>query len=175
MFRVFWNFVAVFSNHPNILYAFQVTKNAVYSAPVSSKKFTGSQVLNVASAYAPPVDQSYAQGRQLLYTQAYIAPSQPSQYVSQLVYAQPATIYMQAAPVYTDVYARPPGYDQDNSLQGKYAAPIEHTPVVDDLSNQVLGQQSSHTVTRNYVKVRSRYLNIKWNGEKVNYPDESSN
>lgn len=154
MFRVFWNFVPIFSNHPDILYAFQVTKNAAYSAPVASKKFPGSQVLNVASAYAPPVDQSYAQGRQLLYTQAYIAPSQP-QYVSQLVYAQPAAIYMQAAPVYTDVYARPPGYDQDNSLQGKYAAPIEHTPVVDDLSNQVLGQQSSQAVTQNYVKVRS--------------------
>lgn len=144
-----------------------MTKNAVYSAPVASKKFTGTQVLNVA-AYSPPLDQSYAQGRQLLYTQAYIAPSQP-QYVSQLVYAQPATIYMQATPVYTDVYARPPSHDRDNSLQGKYAAPIEHTQLVDDLSNQVLGEQSSQGVTQNYAKVGIWYLNIKWNfnGDEV--------
>lgn len=129
----------------------KMTKNAVYSAPFTSKKLAGTQVLNVP-AYAPPLDQSYAQGRQLLYTQAYIAPSQP-QYVSQLVYAQPAAIYMQATPVYTDVYARPPSHDRDNSLQGKYAAPIEHTQVVDDLSNHVLGKQSSQAaVTQNYVK-----------------------
>lgn len=108
-----------------------------------------------------PADQSYAQGRQLLYTQAYVAPQEASQpqYVPQLVYTQPATIYMQATPVYSDIYARPPTYVQDNSLQGtvKYNAPAEQldaaAPVADELPNQALAQQTSQTVSQTYIKV----------------------
>ncbi|XP_068976032.1 uncharacterized protein [Bombus flavifrons] len=133
----------------------KVTKGAVYTTPVNSKKFSSSALFSVPT-YAPS-DQAYAQGRQLLYTQAYIAPSQP-QYVSQLVYTQPATVYMHATPVYSDVYARPPSYDQDNSLQGsvKYTAPLEElhsaASIADELPNQGLGQQNSQSVTQNYVK-----------------------
>lgn len=68
---------------------------------------------------------------------------------------------MHATPVYSDVYARPPSYDQDNSLQGsvKYTAPFEEfhsaASIADELPNQGLGQQNSQSVTQNYVKVRS--------------------
>lgn len=108
-----------------------------------------------------PADQTYAQGRQFLYTQAYIAPSEP-QYVSQLVYAQPTAVYMQATPVYSDVYVHPSNYDQDNSLQGsaRYTTPVEQlqstVAIADELPNQGVGQQSSQSVTQNYIKVGSR-------------------
>ncbi|KAK9299011.1 hypothetical protein QLX08_007840 [Tetragonisca angustula] len=128
----------------------KITKGAAYTAPVNPKKFSGSPV-------DAPADQTYAQGRQFLYTQAYIAPSQP-QYVSQLVYAQPAAVYMQATPVYSDIYVHPSNYDQDNSLQNsaRYATPVEQLQstiaIADELPNQGLGQQSSQSVTQNYIK-----------------------
>ncbi|XP_076659394.1 uncharacterized protein LOC143362817 isoform X2 [Halictus rubicundus] len=130
-------------------------KSTVYTSPVTPKKYTSGPLANVA-AYDQP-DQSYAQGRQFLYTQAYLTPSQP-QYVSQLVYAQPTTVYMHATPVYSDVYARAPAYVQDNTLQGniKYSATPEQSEtdalVSDELPNQVLAQQTSQSVSQNYVK-----------------------
>nr|XP_031843520.1 uncharacterized protein LOC116431781 [Nomia melanderi] len=133
----------------------KVSKAPVYTAPVTPKKYTNTPLANVAT-YVPQ-DQSYAQGRQFLYTQAYIAPSQP-QYVSQLVYAQPTTVYMHAAPVYNDVYARVPTYVQDNVLQGnvKYNAPPEQpetaVPLAEELPNQVLTQQTGQSGSQNYVK-----------------------
>ncbi|CAL7939858.1 unnamed protein product [Xylocopa violacea] len=132
----------------------KVTKGAIYTAPVTSRKYNGPSLVNVP-AYVPS-DQSQAQGRQLLYTQAYVAPSQP-QYVSQLVYAQPTTVYMHATPVYSDVYARAPTYVQDNSLQGsvQHATPPEQsdnvTPV-EELPNQVLGHQPGQSVSESYAK-----------------------
>ncbi|XP_076763144.1 uncharacterized protein LOC143430654 [Xylocopa sonorina] len=132
----------------------KVTKGAIYAAPVTSRKYNGPSLVNVP-AYVP-TDQSQAQGRQLLYTQAYVAPSQP-QYVSQLVYAQPTTVYMHATPVYSDVYARASTYVQDNSLQGnaKHATPPEQsdnvTPV-EELSNQDLDHQLGQSVSQSYVK-----------------------
>ncbi|CAD1480395.1 unnamed protein product, partial [Heterotrigona itama] len=134
----------------------KVTKGAAYTAPVNSKKFSSSPTLSVPTD--APADQTYAQGRQFLYTQAYVAPSQP-QYVSQLVYAQPTAVYMQATPVYSDVYVHPSNYDQDNSLQGsaRYTTPVEQlqstVAIADELPNQGLGQQSSQqSVTQNYIK-----------------------
>ncbi|XP_043510829.1 uncharacterized protein LOC122529104 [Frieseomelitta varia] len=135
----------------------KITKGAAYTAPVNSKRFSGSPADS-------PADQTYAQGRQFLYTQAYIAPSQP-QYVSQLVYAQPTAVYMQATPVYSDVYVHPSNYDQDNSLQGsaRYTAPVEQlqstVAIADELPNQGLGQQSSQSVTQNYIKEEPDELN----------------
>nr|XP_033339214.1 paternally-expressed gene 3 protein-like isoform X1 [Megalopta genalis] len=131
-------------------------KSSVYASPVTPKKYTSAPLVN-AAAYVQP-DQSYAQGRQFLYTQAYVAQSQP-QYVSQLVYAQPAAVYMHATPVYSDVYARTPAYAQDNGEQGnvKYSEPPEQSetatePLADELPNQVLAQQASQSVSQNYVK-----------------------
>lgn len=137
---------------------FQVPKSVVSSNPVLSEKYVNSQLARTP-IYASQ-DQSAAQGRQFLYTQANLTPVQP-QYVSQLVYALPAMVYMHATPVYSDAYERPSGYEQDNFLQGnvKYTAPPEQLqsekPVADEVPNQVLGQQSSQSVTQNYVKVGS--------------------
>ncbi|XP_076237885.1 uncharacterized protein LOC143181389 [Calliopsis andreniformis] len=130
-------------------------KSAVYTTPVTSKKYTSAPFVSVPAYTA--TDQAYAQGRQLLYTQAYIAPSRP-QYVPQLVYTQPATVYMHATPVYSDIYARPTTYVQDNSLQGplKYSPQAEQlvpaTPVPEELPNQILAQQTSQSVEQEYVK-----------------------
>lgn len=143
------------SSKPTFL--LQPLKGPVYTTPVTSKKYTSAPLVSVPTYV--PADQSYAQGRQLLYTQAYIAPPRP-QYVSQLVY-QPATVYMHATPVYTDVYARPTTYVQDNSVQGtlKYTQPPEQPPTAapdaDELPNHLLTQQTSQSVTQNYVKVGS--------------------
>lgn len=136
---------------------FQPQKAPVYAVPVTPKKYTSAPLANVAT-YVPQ-DQSYAQGRQFLYTQAYMTPAQP-QYVSQLVYAQPTTDHMQAAPVFNDVYVRVPAYVQDNVLQGnvKYNAPSEQpetaAPLAEELPNQVLVQQTGQSGPQNYVKVR---------------------
>ncbi|XP_017799446.1 PREDICTED: uncharacterized protein LOC108580246 [Habropoda laboriosa] len=133
----------------------KITKSSAYTTPVISKKYTGAPLVSVPP-YVPS-DQSHAQGRQFLYTRAYVAPSQP-QYVSQLVYAQPTTVYMHATPVYNDVYARAPSYVQDNSLHGnvKYATQAEQldsaAPVADELPNQASVQQTSQSVAQNYVK-----------------------
>ncbi|XP_015439477.1 PREDICTED: uncharacterized protein LOC107194372 [Dufourea novaeangliae] len=130
-------------------------KGTVYATPVTPKKYTSAPLVNVPT-YVPS-DQSLAQGRQFLYTQAYIAPPHP-QYVSQLVYTQPATVYMHATPVYNDVYARAPAYSQDNSLHTNvnYNGPPEQletsVPIADELPNQVLTQQTSQSVAQNYVK-----------------------
>ncbi|XP_076283582.1 uncharacterized protein LOC143210542 isoform X2 [Lasioglossum baleicum] len=130
-------------------------KSTVYTSPVTPKKYTSAPLVNVA-AYEQP-DQSYAQGRQLLYTQAYLTPTQP-QYVSQLVYAQPTTVYMHATPVYSDMFTRAPTYVQDNTLQSsiKYNTAPEQSepdaPLSDELPNQVLAQQTSQSVSQNYVK-----------------------
>nr|XP_012150187.1 PREDICTED: uncharacterized protein LOC100875777 isoform X1 [Megachile rotundata]XP_012150190.1 PREDICTED: uncharacterized protein LOC100875777 isoform X2 [Megachile rotundata] len=130
----------------------KITKGAAYTSPVTSKKFTNSPLANVPT-YVPR-DQSYAQGRQFLYTQAYIAPTQP-QYVPQFVYTQP-TVYMPATPVYSDIYARAPAYVQDNALQSssKYKASeqLDASPIPDELSGPVLVQQTSQSVSQNYVK-----------------------
>ncbi|CAK9806542.1 hypothetical protein ANTPLA_LOCUS4927 [Anthophora plagiata] len=136
----------------------KITKSTVYTTPVTSKKYTGPPLASVpsSSSYVPS-DQSHAQGRQFLYTRAYIAPSQP-QYVSQLVYAHPTTVYMHATPIYNDVYARAPSYVQDNSLHGtvKYTTQAEHqdsaASVADELPNQALVQQTSQSIAQNYVK-----------------------
>ncbi|XP_034183065.1 uncharacterized protein LOC117605611 isoform X2 [Osmia lignaria lignaria] len=133
----------------------KITKGTAYTTPVTSKKFTNSPLTNVPTYLSP--DQSYAQGRQFLYTQAYIAPSQ-SQYVPQFVYSQPTTVYMHATPVYSDIYARTPTYVQDNALQAgsKYKPSSDQldtgVPVADELAGQVLVQQTSQSVSQNYVK-----------------------
>ncbi|XP_076173379.1 uncharacterized protein LOC143149696 [Ptiloglossa arizonensis] len=128
----------------------------VYATPVTPKKYTNAPLVSVPT-YVPS-DQSYAQGRQFLYTQAYIAQPQP-QYVPRLVYTQPTMVYMHATPVYSDVYARAPAYLQDNTLHasGKYNAPGEQldtaTTIADhQLPTQIPVQQASQTVSQNYVK-----------------------
>ncbi|XP_053997372.1 uncharacterized protein LOC128886473 [Hylaeus anthracinus] len=130
-----------------------IKSTTVYATPVTPKKYTNAPLVNVPTYF--PSDQSYNQGRQFLYTQAYIAQPQ-SQYVPQLVYTQPTMVYMHATPVYTDVYARAPAYAQDNSLpaNGKYSAPPEQldtaTTIADQLPNHV--QQASQSLSLNYVK-----------------------
>ncbi|XP_076621677.1 uncharacterized protein LOC143342079 [Colletes latitarsis] len=127
----------------------------VYATPVTPKKYTNAPLASVPTYF--PTEQSYAQGRQFLYTQAYIAQPQP-QYVPQLVYAQPTMVYMHATPVYSDVYARAPAYAQDNAphANGKYNVPTEQldtaTTIADQLPNQAPIQQASQTVSLNYVK-----------------------
>ncbi|XP_026669971.1 uncharacterized protein LOC108625454 [Ceratina calcarata] len=139
-------------NAAPVAFSTKVTKGAAYTTPVTSKKFTSSPLAN-AQSYAPS-DQTFAQGRQLLYTQAYVSPSSQPQYVPQLVYAQPTTtVYMHATPVYNPVYARAPAYVQDNSLQANvnYAISSEQldATVADELPDQVLAHQPS---AQNYVK-----------------------
>jgi len=88
-----------------------MTKGPAYTLPLT-KKLTSTPLL----LYVQP--QSVPQGRALLHTQAYIAPTQP-QYTQQFVYMQPGVIYSDPAAAYSNFYARIPAYIQDNSLHGQ--------------------------------------------------------
>lgn len=105
-----------------------------------------------------PSDQSSAQGRQFLYTQAYITPPQP-QDAPRPVYAQPTTVYtpMHGAPVYRDAYARPSIYAQDNSLQGniQYAVAPEYS----DSPAQIDDESPNQISSQSYAKVCGLHIN----------------
>ncbi|KAG7197250.1 hypothetical protein KM043_018373 [Ampulex compressa] len=134
----------------------KISKGSVYSTPVTSKKF-GSSPLLTAPLYAQ--DQSYAQGKNLLYTQAYLGPSK-QQYVPQFVYTQPAGLYADAGTIYTDFYAHTPVYAQDNTLHGSgnqfdtqqvYVSPT----IVQEQSKQVSRPHKNQGASASYAKVPS--------------------
>lgn len=136
-------------------WTFQAPKGPAYAIPGAPKKKVSSSPLAIP-LYVQP-QQSLAQGKTLLHTQAYIAPSQP-QYVQQVVYMQPGIIYSDPAAAYSDFYTRLPAYIQDNYLRGQvsqyqpqqqlYIAPIGH-----EAPKEVLQQQISQDQPQNYIKV----------------------
>lgn len=140
----------------------QVTKGSAYALPVTSKKLNSSP-FPALPLYVQP-QQPLAQGKKLLYTQAYVAPSQP-QYVQQLIYTQPGAIYSDPAAAYSDLYARIPAYIQENSLRGQvnqyqtqqqvYVTPtIGHEAPKEVLQEQV-SQELPQELPQDYIKVRT--------------------
>ncbi|XP_032664828.1 uncharacterized protein LOC116841240 isoform X3 [Odontomachus brunneus] len=138
----------------------KVTKGSAYTLPVTSKKLNSSP-LPVLPLYVQP-QQPLAQGKKLLYTQAYVAPPQP-QYVQQLIYTQPGAIYSDPAAAYSDLYARIPAYIQENSLRGQvnqyqtqqqvYITPtIGHEAPKEVLQEQV-SQELPQELPQDYIKV----------------------
>ncbi|KAL2731912.1 myb-like protein AA [Vespula squamosa] len=145
------------------------SKGPIY-ASITSKKA-------IAPVYEQP-EQSYTQGKQLLYTQAYITQSHPQQqqqqqspppqqqqqqqqqHVSPVIYNQGNTLYTQTTPIQTDLYVRSPVYVQDNSLHGQinqYSGQTEQSYLSSaseqQLPKQILRQEESQSVSQNYVKV----------------------
>lgn len=107
-----------------------------------------------------PQQQLISQGKKLLYTQAYIRPTQP-QYLQQLVYApQPGVVYSEPNAAYSDLYARIPAYIQDNSLRdqvNQYQAQHQQLYVLPTIAHeaprQVFQGQISQNIPQSYVKV----------------------
>ncbi|XP_071634040.1 uncharacterized protein [Temnothorax longispinosus] len=139
-----------------VTFTTKAPKGSTYAIPSIPKKKLSSSTLTTP-LYAQP-QQSLAQGKTLLHTQAYITPSQP-QYVQQLVYTQPGIAYSDPAAAYSDFYARLPAYIQDNYLRGQlnqyqtqqqlYIAPtIGH-----EAPKEVLQEQISQDQSQNYIKV----------------------
>ncbi|XP_011874262.1 PREDICTED: RNA polymerase II degradation factor 1-like [Vollenhovia emeryi] len=133
-----------------VAFTTKTPKGSTYAIPGIPKK-------KISPLYVQP-QQPLAQGKTLLHTQAYIAPSHP-QYVQQLVYTQPGLVYSDPAAAYSDFYARLPAYIQDNYLRGQvnqyqtqqqlYVAP----PTGHEAPKEVLQEQISQDQPQNYIKV----------------------
>ncbi|XP_014606484.1 PREDICTED: putative mediator of RNA polymerase II transcription subunit 12 [Polistes canadensis] len=146
------------------------SKGSIY-ASVTSKKPISPQV------YEQP-EQSYSQGNQLLYTQAYITKpqqhrlhqqqqqhhqqqQQQQQHVSTVISNQGNALYTQTTPLQADLYVKSPVYVQDNSLHGQvnqYNGQTEQSYISSvteqQLSKQILHEdEESQSVSQNYVKV----------------------
>lgn len=136
---------------------FQVIKGSAYTLPVTSKKLSSSP-LPTLPLYVQP-QQSLAQGKKLLYTQAYVTPTQP-QYVQQLIYTQPSVVYSDPAAAYSDFYARIPAYVQENSLRGQVnqyqtQQQVYVTPTIGhETPKEVLQEHVSQELPQDYIKVR---------------------
>ncbi|XP_015173884.1 PREDICTED: adenylate cyclase, terminal-differentiation specific-like isoform X2 [Polistes dominula] len=145
------------------------SKGSIY-ASLTSKKPISPQV------YEQP-EQSYSQGNQLLYTQAYITQpkqhrlqhqqqqqhyqqQQQQQHVSTVISNQGNALYTQTTPLQADLYVKSPVYVQDNSLHGQvnqYNGQTEQSyisSVTEQLPKQILREdEESQSVSQNYVKV----------------------
>ncbi|KAI4500502.1 hypothetical protein M0802_004464 [Mischocyttarus mexicanus] len=147
------------------------SKGPIY-ASLTSKKPISPQV------YEQP-EQSYPQGNQLLYTQAYI--TQPQQHqqeqqqqqqqqqhqprqqqrVSTVISNQGNALYTQTTPLQANPYIKSPVYVQDNSLHGQinqYNGQTEQSYISSvteqQQPKQILRQdEESQSVSQNYVKI----------------------
>ncbi|XP_028051066.2 uncharacterized protein LOC105838808 isoform X2 [Monomorium pharaonis] len=131
---------------------------ATYIIPGAPKKKISPTPLLTTPLYVQP-QQLLNQGKTLLHTQAYIAPSQP-QYFQQFIYTQPGIVYSDPAAAYSDFYARLPAYIQDNYLRGQlnqyqtqqqqlYIAPA----IGPEAPKEILQEQIGQDLSQNYLKV----------------------
>ncbi|XP_011149730.1 uncharacterized protein LOC105189370 isoform X2 [Harpegnathos saltator] len=134
----------------------KTTKGSAYTFPVTLKKVNPPS-LPALSLYVQP-QQPLAQGKKLLYTQAYVTPSQP-QYVQQLIYTQPGVVYSDPTAAYSDLYARIPAYIQENSLRGQVnqyetQQQVYVTPTIGhEAPKEVLQEQVGQELPQDYIKV----------------------